>query len=49
MFIDFRSENMNFQGTIKGTDEFGRLKVEIDNKVRLFDLKEITFLDRNAI
>lgn len=46
---NFRSENKNFQGIIKGADEFGRLKVEIDKKVRLFDLKEITFLDRNAI
>ena len=46
---NFRSENMNFQGIIKGTDEFGRLKVLINNTIRIFDLKEITFLDRNAI
>ncbi len=46
---NFRSGNENFQGIIKGTDEFGRLQIEINQKIKLFNLKEIIFLDRNGI
>jgi BirA family transcriptional regulator, biotin operon repressor / biotin---[acetyl-CoA-carboxylase] ligase len=46
---NFRSKNEDFEGIIKGTDEYGRLKIEINQKIKIFDLKEIIFLDRNVI
>jgi len=40
----FGSQLGEFQGTIIGIDDYGRLKVEADNQVKVFDLKEIRFL-----
>jgi BirA family biotin operon repressor/biotin-[acetyl-CoA-carboxylase] ligase len=36
-----------FEGKILGTDDFGRLIVEKNSEEKLYDLKEIKFLDRN--
>ncbi len=36
-----------FEGKILGTDDFGRLIVEKYSEEKLYDLKEIKFLDRN--
>lgn len=46
---NFKSGKNIFQGTIKGTDEFGRLIIETNKTIRIFDLKEVTFLDRNVV
>lgn len=33
-----------FEGIIEGIDEFGRLKVKTDDRIQIFNLKEITYL-----
>lgn len=38
-----RANGENFNGTIFGIDEIGRLKLDIGGKVEVFDLKEIKF------
>ncbi len=39
-----RSNGAVFDGTILGVDEMGKLKVDVDGVVEVFDLKEIGFL-----
>jgi BirA family transcriptional regulator, biotin operon repressor / biotin---[acetyl-CoA-carboxylase] ligase len=42
---EFTSNGRNFQGTIMGTDHYGRLEVRLKTgEKKLFDFKEITFL-----
>lgn len=42
---DFKTANGTvFNGTIKGTDAFGRLVVETEGTIRKFDFKEVSFL-----
>jgi len=42
---EFISNGRNFQGTIMGTDHYGRLEVRLKTgEKKLFDFKEITFL-----
>lgn len=40
----FFSKGQNFSGIIRGTDEHGRLQVEVNNDLRHFDVKEILYL-----
>jgi len=39
-----RANGESFTGTITGIDEIGRLKLEVEGKTEVFDLKEIRFL-----
>ena len=43
----FEDETGVFEGKILGTDDFGRLIVERNSENKIYDLKEIKFLDRN--
>lgn len=43
----FESNGENFIGKILGTDNFGRLLVEVKKEIKTFDLKEIKFTLRN--
>lgn len=43
----FEDETGVFEGKILGTDDFGRLIVEKKTEIKLYDLKEIKFLNRN--
>lgn len=43
----FEDETGIFEGKILGTDDLGRLIVEKYSEEKLYDLKEIKFLDRN--
>lgn len=40
----FRANNITFQGVIKGIDETGKLMVEKQEGIKLYDFKEIEFL-----
>ncbi len=41
----FRAEGREFEGTIKGTDMYGRLQMQLDDgTLALFDFKEVEFL-----
>lgn len=40
----FFSKGQNFSGMIRGTDEQGRLQLEVKNELRSFDVKEILYL-----
>lgn len=40
----FASHTSEFEGTIRGVDEQGRLKIEADGREAAFDLKEIRFV-----
>ena len=40
----FEVDGQEKEGTIKGIDKYGKLKVEIDRTVQLFNIKEIRFL-----
>jgi BirA family transcriptional regulator, biotin operon repressor / biotin---[acetyl-CoA-carboxylase] ligase len=40
----FKSEDVVFEGMIIGINEIGKLKVDTDEGVKVFDLKEITYL-----
>jgi len=44
----FEDENGIFEGKITGTDEYGRLILDRDSTTKIYDLKEIKFLDRNT-
>ncbi len=39
-----RANGDQFEGTITGIDEIGRLKLEVEGKTEIFDLKEIRFI-----
>ena len=42
---EFISNGRNFQGTIIGTDYYGRLEVRLKTgEIKLFDFKEISFV-----
>ncbi len=41
----FRSDSLPFEGMIRGINEYGRLKVETDDGVLIFDVKEVQFID----
>ncbi len=43
----FESNGETFYGSIKGTDNYGRLLVEVNDELKTFDLKEIKFTLRN--
>lgn len=43
----FEQENETFRGIIRGTDEYGRLVIEREQKLVAYDLKEIKFTLRN--
>ena len=43
----FESNGQIFNGSILGTDEYGRLLVEVNKEIKTFDLKEIKFSLRN--
>ena len=43
----FEDEIGVFEGKILGTDDFGRLIIERNSENKIYDLKEIKFLDRN--
>lgn len=47
-FSMFEDETGIFEGKILGTDDFGRLIVSKNEEEKLYDLKEIKFLDRNT-
>jgi len=40
----FSSKDETFEGTIRGIDDIGRLKVETTNGVRIFAAKEVEYL-----
>lgn len=45
---EFEDQNGRFKGTIQGTDEYGRLLIESNGNVRIYDLKQIKFIERNV-
>ena len=45
---EFEDQNGRFKGTIKDTDEHGRLLIETNGSVQTYDLKQIKFIERNA-
>ncbi len=40
----YRANGMNFNGKIKGVENSGKLRIELDSGVRLFDFKEIEYI-----
>jgi BirA family biotin operon repressor/biotin-[acetyl-CoA-carboxylase] ligase len=43
----YQQGNQVFEGTITGVSRYGRLQMEVDNEIREYDFKEITFLFKN--
>ena len=41
--------NNQIRGVIRGTDEFGRLQIEHDKLIHLYELKEVKFNLRNEL
>jgi BirA family biotin operon repressor/biotin-[acetyl-CoA-carboxylase] ligase len=39
----FISQDVEFEGTVDGVDDIGRLKIITDSGVRYFGLKEVTY------
>jgi BirA family biotin operon repressor/biotin-[acetyl-CoA-carboxylase] ligase len=46
--VEFEDQNGLFQGIIKGTDEYGRLMIERESKIHIYNLKEVSFIARNG-
>ena len=46
---DFEINNNQIRGVIRGTDEFGRLQIEHDKLIHLYELKEVKFNLRNEL
>ncbi len=40
----FKTQYTKFQAVIEGIDEFGRLKLKVNNKIQTFNFKEIEFI-----
>ena len=45
---EFIDEQGHFQGIIRGTDEYGRLMIERESKIHIYNLKEVSFIARNV-
>lgn len=41
----FSSNDILFQGIIRGVDEWGKLRIETETGIRTFDVKEVRYLD----
>ena len=41
----FKTMGVEFRGKITGIDKIGRLQIESDEKTKLFDFKEVEFLN----
>ena len=41
---EFMSDGKIFSGTIKGVDEFGRLQISTENRLKGFNFKEVSFI-----
>ena len=44
---EFEDQEGLFQGIIRGTDEYGRLMLEKENNIHIYNLKEVSFIARN--
>jgi len=44
---EFKDNQGCFQGLIRGTDDYGRLLIEDQGKIKTYNLKEVSFIARN--